>query len=115
MALQDIDVSTYRRPLAVTIICVVMGLGSLVVIPFFFSGFVWKIGTWYPPYLAASAVLGFVCMLGLWKMRRWAALVYAAATAINQLLLILTGLWTTFALLPVVATVVMLLYLGKMR
>jgi hypothetical protein len=54
-------------------------------------------------------------MLGLWKMRRWAAIVYSIMTAINQVILLFTGLWTAFALLPVIVAAVMLFYLGKMR
>lgn len=104
------------RPVAITVICVVGIIGALFTIPLVFSDIARQIGAWYPPYLAFSAVIGGVCMVGLWKMRRWAVFIYTAFCAINQIVLLLTGHWNVFAiLLSGIVIAIGFSYLSRMR
>ena len=103
------------RPVAITVICIVGIIGALFTIPLVFSDIARQIGAWYPPYLAFSAVIGGICMVGFWKMRRWAVFIYTAFCAINQMVLLLTGHWNVFAiLLPGIVIAIGFSYLSRM-
>lgn len=104
------------RPTAITVICVIGFIGAAFTIPLIFSDIAHKIGAWYPPYLAFSAVVGFVCMVGLWKMRRWAVFTYTGFVALNQLVMLMMGVWNLFALLiPGIVIAIAFTHLSKMR
>jgi uncharacterized membrane protein (DUF2068 family) len=104
------------RPVAITIICVIGSIGALIILPLIFSSAVASIAPWYPVVLAASAVIGLACMVGLWQMRRWAVYVYTAMFAVVQLLFMATGLWTPRSLIiPAAVIVIMFIYLPRMR
>lgn len=112
---QAID-ATAKRPIAVTVICVINWIGAAFTVPLVFSDAAGAIGPWYPPFLAASALIGAVCTFGLWMMRKWGAYGYFALTAVSQVILAMSGLWSLPALvLPAIVIVVMLLYLSRMR
>ena len=88
-----------KRPTSITVICVLGFVGVLIVVPLIFSSIARQIGPWYPPYLGFSAVTGLVCMVGLWKMRKWAAYAYTGFVALNQVVLLAMGVWNVMALL----------------
>jgi uncharacterized membrane protein (DUF2068 family) len=58
-----------------------------------FSDLAGQVGSWYPPYLGLSAVIGLVSMLGLWKMKKWAAYTYSGFVVLNQIVLLAMGAW----------------------
>lgn len=88
-----------KRPTSITVICVIGFLGALVAVSSIFSPASQQIGSWYAPYLGFSTVVGFVCMVGLWRMKKWAAYAYTGFAAFNQMVLLAMGLWNVFALL----------------
>lgn len=87
------------RPTSITVICIIGFLGALITVPLIFSPIAGQIGSWYPPYLAFSAVVGLACMIGLWKMKKWAAFLYTGFMILNQIVLLSMGVWNIFALL----------------
>jgi len=101
------------RPTAITVICILGFIGAAFTVPLLFLPTTWKIAPWYAPYLAVAAGLGLVCMLGLWKLRRWALVLYTAFAAVNQIVLIATGLWNPMALGVPAAVVVIGFYYWK--
>jgi len=101
------------RPTAITVICILGFIGAAFTIPLLFLPTTWKIAPWYTPYLAVAAGLGLVCMLGLWKLRRWALVLYTAFAAVNQIVLIATGLWNPMALVVPAAVVAIGFYYWK--
>jgi hypothetical protein len=104
------------RPTAISVICVIGFIGGLFTIPLIFSNIARNIGAWYPPYLAFSAVVGFLCMVGLWKMRRWAAFTYVGFVALNQIVMLAMGIWNIMALLIAgIVVAVTFAHLSKMR
>ena len=108
-----------RRPIAITIICVIGLIGALITLPLLFSDAVARVARsapWYPVLLAASAVTGLACMIGLWQMRRWAVYVYTAMFAVTQIVFVVSRLWTPTSLIaPAIVIVIMFIYLPKMR
>ena len=75
---------TPKRPTSITVICVLGFIGALITVPLIFSPIAQQIGSWYPPYLGFSAVVGLVCMVGLWMMKKWAAYTYTGFEVLNQ-------------------------------
>ncbi len=109
------DTLTPKRPTVITVICILGFIGAALSIPVIFSNVAQAIGSWYPPYLGASAVAGLICMLGLWKMKKWSVFAYTALVIANQVILFTMGLWTPFALLiPAVVIVIGFTHLSKM-
>ena len=105
-----------QRPIAVTVICILAWIGAAFAVPLLLSDAARAIGPWYPPFLGVSALIGAVCAGGLWMMRKWAVYTYIAFGAFNQVILTTAGLWSLRALLiPAIVSVVMLIYLPRMR
>lgn len=104
-----------ERPASITVICVVGFIGALFAVPLIFSPLARMIGSWYPPYLAFSCVVGFVCMVGLWKMKKWAVYIYTGFVLLNQIVLLSMGVWNVFALIiPAIVIVIAIKNLPKM-
>ena len=104
------------RPVIITVLCVAMFVGAVITVPIIFSQTARDIGAWYPPLLAFSAVVGFVCMIGIWKMRKWAVYAYTAFCVVNQVVLLATGLWNISALvIPGIFIAIMFSQVSKMR
>ena len=90
------------------------GLG--IALPLFITGSARAVGEWYPPFLVVSCVIGLVCLVGLWKMRRWAVYTYALFVAANQIVLWTMGAWKISALLgPTIFIAILFSQISKMR
>jgi|SRR5215813_4317223 len=106
----------HKRPIAITIICIIGFIGAAVTVPMFFSPVMSNLPSWYPALLGVSAVIGLACMIGLWMMQKWAVYTYTAFAAVNQVIMIATGLWNPIALIiPAIIVAVMFVYLSRMR
>jgi hypothetical protein len=88
-----------KRPVAITVICILGFIGAALTVPLIFSPIARSIGAWYPPYLALSSVIGLICMIGLWMMKKWSIIVYTAFVAVNQVVMLAMGVWNVAALL----------------
>jgi len=99
-----------ERPTAITVICILGFIGAAFTVPLLFLPTTWKIAPWYAPYLGVSALIGLGCMLGLWRLKRWAVVAYTAFAGINQIVLIAAGLWNPLALGVPAAVVVIGFY-----
>jgi len=106
----------HKRPIAITIICIIGFIGAALTVPMFFTDLMRSLPPWYPVYLGVGSVIGLACMIGLWMMQKWAVYTYTAFAAINQVILIATGLWNPFSLIiPLIIIVLMFVYLSRMR
>jgi hypothetical protein len=110
------DTPASPRPTAITVICILGFIGAAISIPVIFSDIARAIGPWYPPYLGFSALAGLICMVGLWKMRKWSVFAYTALVVLNQIVLFSMGVWNVFALLiPAIVIAIAFAHLSKMR
>ena len=104
-----------RRPTSITVICAIGFIGAIITVPLIFSPIAQQIGAWYPPYLGFSAVVGLICMVGLWMMKKWAAYTYTGFVAVNQIVLLAMGVWSIMALvIPAVVIFFALKNVSKM-
>ena len=82
-----------KRPTAITVICILGFIGAAFTIVLLFTDIAEEVGDWYPPYLTLTSILGFVCMVGLWQMKKWAAYTYTGLVGLNQIVLLAMGVW----------------------
>lgn len=116
MTTESAPAAPLGRPVPITVICVLSAIGVVLVIPMIFGEAARLIGAWYPPYLALSAVIGAVCTVGFWLMRRWALYLYAAFFVINQIVLLAMGVWSIMALIvPAIVVAIAFAYHARMR
>ena len=111
----DNQVNEKKRPTAITVICVLGFIGAAFTIPLIFSDIAGQIGSWYPPYLGLSAIIGLACMIGLWQMKKWAAYTYTGVAGLNQIVLLSMGVWNVMALIiPAIIVGIVLTHVKKM-
>lgn len=108
-----------NRPLAITIICVLgfigVGLGIPLLLTLLGTGAAAGLPGWYLPYLGLTILIGLAALIGLWKMKKWGAYLYAGMFLVNQVILLASGLWSVGALvIPLIVTLIALSQLSKM-
>jgi len=64
-----------------------------------FSLTVQRLGLGFTIYLLLSALLLFLCAIGLWFMKKWALYAYAGLLVINQIVGLILGRWNIGSLL----------------
>jgi hypothetical protein len=94
----DMNGSTQDN-LAIKAVCVIGFINASQMIHLIFSPMTKQIGASYPTYFMASVLLSAICLIGLWFLKKWAALAYAAVLLINQLVLMKMGFWEVTALI----------------
>jgi hypothetical protein len=110
-----IDVPKKRPPL-ITFLCVFSLIGAMLSIPVIISSFSQDIGKLYPSYVAVSSLIGIGCMIGFWKMQKWALYLYIALTVVNQVVLITMGTWHIYSLIiPNLVILVVFKYKNLMK
>jgi hypothetical protein len=104
------------RPIPIMVLCIFLVLGLAASVPMIFSEAAQSIGAWYPPALALSVIVGGVCTVGFWLMRRWALYIYIALGVIVQIVLLTMGIWSLRSLiLPAIVIAIGIVYFPRMR
>ena len=92
-----------KRPSSITLICVLGIVGALEIFWAIFypstSSTLQRLGLGFTLYLAFSALILLVCMIGLWLMKKWSVYTYTVLSVINQIALVSLGRWNIGALL----------------
>ena len=68
-----------KRPVILTIICIVGILWSLLNFIFVFSPFIKKISDWAPAVYGLIVALQFISFIGIWHMKRWGMMICISA------------------------------------
>src|SRR5580658_1959754 len=88
-----------KRPIVVTVFCVIGVIGSVSIAwRLLFPGQQF-VPRWYPFYLIGGCIIGWLCLIGLWKMKRWAFYLYVTVALANVIAMGITGWW---ALQPII-------------
>ncbi len=91
-------------------------MGAVVAVPVILSPMAKMISPGYPALLGVTSVAGLICMIGLWNMKQWAAIMYVGLAIVNQVFLISMGLWSPLALIvPGIISIIALKHLDKCR
>lgn len=83
-----------ERSSTIEIVCVIGFIAALIAIPEGFAeivrhgaSFSYLVGAFFP-------MLFTLCLIGFWKMRRWAVFIYTGAWVIYEILLVISGHWS---------------------
>ena len=96
-----------RRPMAITVICVIGFVGVGLTVPLVFSEMAKQIGAWFGPYAGFVAITNLICMIGLWRTKLWGLYTYIALVLVNQIVLIAKGEWH-IVVLPVQVIIILI-------
>ena len=112
---QEILTNENERPIIITIICIIGFLGALGSINIIFSESAITLGATYMTYLMVSIIVGLFCMVGFWKMKKWAVYTYAGMTAFGQGVLVSLDLWSLKAfIVPAIIILIVSAYIDRM-
>ena len=104
-----------KKPLAIIIICFIGIINASQLIFMVLSPVSKQLGAYYPYYFAISAIISLVSIAGLWRLKKWAILLYIAVLISNQLVLASMRLWELSAILiPLIITILLLNNQNKM-
>jgi hypothetical protein len=106
-----------RRPIILTLICIFATVGAIANLARVAFGPPSKLGEWFLPSLAVSALVVIAAMIGVWQMRRWAVYAYIGICVLGQIeLIVMLGHFNVTALLlRCVVVVILIAHFKKMR
>ena len=105
-----------KRPIAITLLCVLMAIGGAAAIATLFTSVYEQLPAWYRYVVAVNTALGLVVVVGLWRMMRWAVMLYAIATIAGQFIAVAVGEWVFGSLIyPLIALAIMARYYREMN
>ena len=99
-----------KRPIAITVICILGFVGVGLSIPMIFSEIARQIGSWFPPYASFTATVSLICMVALWRSKKWGLYIYSALVLINQIVLITKEEWNIIILIFQAIVILIVLY-----
>ena len=104
-----------KKPIAITVICVILILGALSTIPVLLDNTFKKIENWYLPLRPLSGLIWLICGIGLWKMKKWAAYTFVGFVGFSELILLIAGLGSAESIIVNGIIIgVIILYIKKM-
>ena len=89
-----------KRPLAITIACLIMALGLIPSLFIVFSEDAANIGRWYPPFMAFTVVGGFVCLIYMWMMKKIGIYLYVGMFIVAQAIMLSMGFFDIASMIP---------------
>ncbi|MAE85334.1 MAG: hypothetical protein CMB80_21550 [Flammeovirgaceae bacterium] len=103
--IQILDPIQAKRPPVITIICIMGFVGVALSIPMIFSEIASQIGAWFAPYAGVVAAINLVCMIGLWKSKKWSFNLYVRLVLVNQVVLLVKDQWHPVVLIIQLITI----------
>jgi len=104
---------TIKRPIAITIVCIIGFIGVFVSVPYIFEDSTKTIIAWYPAFLTISVITSLVSFIAMWKMKKIGAYLYAGLVVISQFVLLGVGVWRLGAILTSGVIAAIALYYSK--
>ena len=86
-----------QRPIAITVICILGFIGTVLGLIGLLLGSVFIAaigGTMLLIWSIVSVLVGLVALIGMWKMKKWGAYLYAALFVIGQVVFLVIGAWS---------------------
>lgn len=85
--------TTKKRPTDITIICIFMLIASIAFIVFMLSPYAKEIPVEERVIRLFCIPIILTCIVGLWKMKKWATYTYTGLFVMGQIILIVSGEW----------------------
>ncbi len=83
------EVAIKKRPVLLTIVCVMGYVWIVFSLPAVFSPAIKKLGDWYPALFGLIVAASFISYVGVWHMKRWGVNLFLLTFFIKEILLIL--------------------------
>ncbi len=104
-----------QKPLVIMAICLIGFINATQLVFMVISPVSRQLGAFYPYYFALSALMSFISIVGLWYLKRWAALIYSIILISNQMVLLSMGLWEFSAvLIPLIILILLFKHKDEM-
>ena len=78
-----------KRPVLISIVCVLGYIWIVFSLPGVFSPAVKKLGDWYPALFGLLVAASFISYVGVWHMKRWGVNLFIITFFVKEILLIL--------------------------
>ncbi|MGQ0828589.1 MAG: hypothetical protein ACT4ON_09360 [Bacteroidota bacterium] len=78
-----------KRPLLLTIVCVLGYIWIVFSLPGVFSPAIKKLGDWYPALFGLLVATSFISYVGVWHMKRWGVNLFSITFFVKEMILIL--------------------------
>ena len=105
-----------KRPVIITVICVIGLIGALLTLPLIFSHLAADVGAWYPPFLGLTAIVGIASFIGLWRMRLWGLYLYLAMFIVGQIVMMAMHIWSPLSpILPIIVLIIGFSFRSRMH
>ena len=108
--LQAPELGDKKRPVFVTIMCVIFMLGSITALATINSESNLAMASWYPYLNGSYAVLQLCFVIGMWKMKTWSVWCFIGLVAVN---LIIHAIFFAVPLFAIVIWAVICMFLLK--
>lgn len=82
-------------------------LGTFPTLLLWFTELAYMVGRWYLNFLLISSILIWICLFGIWKMKRWAVFAYTIIIIVTQIVLFKYNVMWSFTSL-IIPTIVIL-------
>lgn len=79
-----------KRPVLLTIICIIGYIWIVFSFPSVFSPAIKKMGDWYPALFGLIVATSFISFIGIWHMKRWGVNLYIGTFFFKQIIHVLT-------------------------
>ena len=110
------DTQPASRPMILTVICVVLFLGSLMALQVAFTDDFKGLASTVRYLYLASVVMTIVAAIGIFAMRRWGVILYAVASIGGQAAVLMFGWWNPISMiLALLIIAVCSVYFRSMR
>ncbi|CAG7857342.1 hypothetical protein MCAMS1_02125 [biofilm metagenome] len=93
----------------IKVICIIGLINASQMLTLIFSPMTKHLGIIFPAFFVLSVVISLICIVGLWLLKKWAAVTYSVLLIFNQIALVIMGYWE-FTALIVPAVIIALLY-----
>ncbi len=103
-------------PFAIKAVCLIGFINASQMTALINAPMVKQVSALLPAYFIVSVAISLICLVGLWLMKRWAALTFAIVLICNQIALLATGFWEVTALImPAMMIGLLYSFRGQMR
>jgi uncharacterized membrane protein (DUF2068 family) len=99
-----------KRPIVLTVFCIIGILWSLVNFIMVFSPFIKKLSDWAPAIYGIIVALQFISFIGIWHMKRWGVHLYIIAFFAKQIFAIVINDIGTMAIIGIILSVGFLVF-----
>ncbi len=104
-----------KRPVVITVICILYFCFIALIIPALARNTT-TIRNLSFLMVTMYLLITMVCVIGLWKMQKWAVYCFTALTVLAQVFTVSTGTWKLTAnIIPTICSVILLFHLKKMN